>query len=109
MRKLVQVILLLCAIGFFSSLTTWGASDPEKDCPPDLVCFAIPEAQGLAHNLIRAKQRQLTLEARVVTLEAKRPARFGWTVGVGMGVGYDLLNQRVDVEPFVGIVYGVRF
>lgn len=109
MRKLRLAILLLCGIGFCGWLPAWAEADPERDCPASLVCFTIPEAQGLARNLINAKQEQLRLEAKVIELAVKKPRRLGFTLGCGLGVGYDFAAAGAELQPACGLYYGVRF
>lgn len=73
------------------------------------MCFSAAEAGRIATSQVEALQAIKRLRAQLQLERAKRPSRFGWTLGAGMGVGYDFQYQRVDVEPFVGIMWGVRF
>jgi len=59
----------------------------------------------MVEALAELKRRQ----GEIDMLRATKPARFGWTVGAGLGMGYDFQYQRADVEPFVGVVWGIRF
>jgi len=59
----------------------------------------------MVEALAELKRRQ----GEIDMLRATKPSRFGWTVGAGLGLGYDFQYQRTDVEPFIGVIYGIRF
>lgn len=73
------------------------------------VCFSVAEAGSIATSFVEALQGLKQLQAELDLERAKKSSRFGWSVGAGIGVGYDLQYQRVNVEPFIGIMYGIRF
>lgn len=81
---------------------------PAPSAPPQ-VCFSVSEAGRIATSQVEALQAIKRLRGELQLERAKRPSRFGWTLGAGMGLGYDFQYQRVDVEPFVGIMYGIRW
>lgn len=106
-RKLGAVVL----ISLFSIIPTLSATKPvsSESNSSAQVCFSASEAGRIAESQVNALQAIKRLRAELDLERAKRPARFGWTIGAGMGVGWDLQEQQMNVEPFVGVMWGIRF
>lgn len=63
----------------------------------------------MAQSFVEALQRMKELEAQVDYLKAAAPSRLGWSVGCGGGLGYDLASPGANLEPFCGVLWGLRF
>lgn len=69
---------------------------------PKKVCFTLEEAGCMAQKIIE-------LESENARLKAKKVQRLGWTLGCGVGVGYDPVRLTADIEPVCGLTWGLRF
>jgi hypothetical protein len=108
-RSLVKYtlsILMPFIIGFSASLAE-STSKPRTTEPQ--VCFSVREAGQVASSLVESLQRMKQLEAELLVERAKRPARFGWTLGGGVGIGYDFIDQQPLVTPVIALTWGIRF
>ena len=107
--KCALLIVMLCA-----TVSLSRASDSPKKAEPRsnteaMVCFSAREAGDIATSQVEALKAIKSLKSQLELERAKGPGRFGWSIGAGIGVGYDFEHTQANVEPFVGIMWGIRF
>lgn len=83
---------------------TMKAPDPEKDCPPGLVCFTPAEAAYMDKALAK-------LQAKLDEAALAKPRRFGFTIGCGTTVGPELNGGAGGLSSTLGCgaMWGFRF